>query len=279
MSGAGTSLLHPEARAIRAPCDTGGPMSRTITAFTCSACGFESPRWLGRCTACGEWNTLIEEVRERAPKGGARPSRPRAVPQPLADVKPDGARRISTGSDEFDRVLGGGLVSGSLVLVGGEPGVGKSSLLLQALAAMGAAGRSTLLVSGEESPAQVRMRAERIGGVDHISILAETELETVCEAIVELRPEICVIDSVQTLASADLASSPGSVAQVREAADRLLRIAKGHGITIVLVGHVTKEGTVAGPRCRWRATATGSYGCCGRSRTASARPTRSASSR
>jgi DNA repair protein RadA/Sms len=119
---------------------------------------------------------------------------------------------------------------------------------LQALAAMGAAGRSTLLVSGEESPAQVRMRAERIGGVDHISILAETELETVCEAIVELRPESCVIDSVQTLASADLASSPGSVAQVREAADRLLRIAKGHGVTIVLVGHVTKEGTVAGPR-------------------------------
>jgi DNA repair protein RadA/Sms len=113
---------------------------------------------------------------------------------------------------------------------------------------MGSAGRSTLLVSGEESPAQVRMRAERIGGVDHISILAETELETVCEAIVELRPEICVIDSVQTLASADLASSPGSVAQVREAADRLLRIAKGHGVTIVLVGHVTKEGTVAGPR-------------------------------
>jgi len=223
-------------------------MSRTLTAFTCSACGFESPRWLGRCTACGEWNTLVEEVRERAPKGGVRPSRPRAVPQALADVEPDAARRISTGSDEFDRVLGGGLVSGSLVLVGGEPGVGKSSLLLQALAAMGAAGRSTLLVSGEESPAQVRMRAERIGGVDHISILAETELETVCEAIVELRPEICVIDSVQTLASADLASSPGSVAQVREAADRLLRIAKGHGVTIVLVGHVTKEGTVAGPR-------------------------------
>src|SRR6478735_7397450 len=225
--------IHGVTSAIRTRCHDDGPMSRTLTAFTCSACGFESPRWLGRCTACGEWNTLIEEVRERAPKGG---------------VEPDAARRISTGSDEFDRVLGGGLVSGSLVLVGGEPGVGKSSLLLQALGAIGAAGRSTLLVSGEESPAQVRMRAERIGAVDHISILAETELETVCEAIVELRPEICVIDSVQTLASADLASSPGSVAQVREAADRLLRIAKGHGVTIVLVGHVTKEGTVAGPR-------------------------------
>jgi DNA repair protein RadA/Sms len=225
-----------------------GPMSRTVTAFTCSACGFESPRWLGRCTACGEWNTLVEEVRERAAKGPARASRPAARARPLAEIDGTASTRIPTGSAEFDRVLGGGLVSGSLVLVGGEPGVGKSSLLLQALGAIGAAGRSTLLVSGEESPAQVRMRAERIGAVDHIAILAETELETVCETIVAMRPEVCVIDSVQTLCSADLASAPGSVAQVREAADRLLRIAKGHGITIVLVGHVTKEGAVAGPR-------------------------------
>jgi DNA repair protein RadA/Sms len=222
-------------------------MARTLTAFTCTACGFESPRWLGRCTGCGEWNTLVEEVRERAAANGAkRPAR--REPRPLAEVEPDGARRISTGSAEFDRVLGGGLVSGSLVLVGGEPGVGKSSLLLQALGAIGQAGRSTLLVSGEESPAQVRMRAERIGAVDHIAILAETELETVCETIAAVRPEVCVIDSVQTLCSAELSSAAGSVAQVREAADRLLRVAKGHGVTIVLVGHVTKEGAVAGPR-------------------------------
>jgi DNA repair protein RadA/Sms len=223
-------------------------MSRTLTAYTCTACGFESPRWLGRCTACGEWNSLVEEVRERAARNGVGKAAARPQARPLAEVEPDAARRISTGSAEFDRVLGGGLVSGSLVLVGGEPGVGKSSLLLQSLGAIGASGRSTLLVSGEESPAQVRMRAERIGAVDHISILAETELETVCEAIVALHPDVCVIDSVQTLCSSDLSSSPGSVAQVREAADRLLRIAKGHGVTIVLVGHVTKEGTVAGPR-------------------------------
>jgi DNA repair protein RadA/Sms len=241
----GTSARAPGA--IRARCHTSGPVSRTLTAFTCTSCGFESPRWLGRCTACGEWNSLVEEVRER-PKNGARPTRAKAQPRALSEVEPDGARRLSTGCPEFDRVLGGGLVSGSLVLVGGEPGVGKSSLLLQALGAIGAAGRSTLLVSGEESPAQVRLRAERIGAVDHISILAETDLDTVCEAIAELRPEVCVVDSVQTLASSDLSSSPGSVAQVREAADRLLRIAKSHGVTIVLVGHVTKEGTVAGPR-------------------------------
>jgi len=166
-------------------------MARTLTAFTCTACGFESPRWLGRCTGCGEWNTLVEEVRERAAANGAkRPAR--REPRPLAEVEPDGARRISTGSAEFDRVLGGGLVSGSLVLVGGEPGVGKSSLLLQALGAIGQAGRSTLLVSGEESPAQVRMRAERIGAVDHIAILAETELETVCETI--LGPDYQIVE-------------------------------------------------------------------------------------
>jgi len=186
-------------------------------------------------------------VRDRPAANGAK-RRALHQPRPLAEVEADGARRISTGSPEFDRVLGGGLVSGSLVLVGGEPGVGKSSLLLQALGAIGAAGRSTLLVSGEESPAQVRMRAERIGAVDHIAILAETELEAVCETIAAVRPEVCVIDSVQTLCSSELSSSAGSVAQVREAADRLLRVAKGHGVTIVLVGHVTKEGAVAGPR-------------------------------
>ena len=220
-------------------------MARTMTAFTCSQCGYESPKWLGRCAGCGEWNTLVEEVVQRATR--TRPPAGRRV-RALADVARADSQRISTGLPELDRVLGGGLVPGSLVLVGGEPGVGKSSLLLQALHKIAAAGEPVLLVSGEESPAQVRLRAERLGSVDGISILAETELETVCDAIVEAAPRVCVVDSVQTLHSADLSSAPGSVAQVREAADRLARLAKGHGVTVVLVGHVTKEGSVAGPR-------------------------------
>jgi DNA repair protein RadA/Sms len=219
-------------------------MPKTLTDFACSACGHRSPKWMGRCSACGEWNTMVEEVVERRLPPRARRGRPHA----LADVAASDAIRVSTGLDELDRVLGGGLVPGSLVLVGGEPGVGKSSLLLQALGAIGASGRRTLLISGEESPAQVRLRAERLGVLDRIDILAETELEVVCETITSERPDVCVVDSVQTLFSADLGSAPGSVAQVREAADRLLRVAKGEGTTIILVGHVTKEGAVAGPR-------------------------------
>jgi DNA repair protein RadA/Sms len=222
-----------------------GPMPRAATIYTCTSCGYESPKWLGRCAGCDEWNTLVEEVVERTPR--RRPPVGREA-RPLADVALADAGRIGTGLGELDRVLGGGLVPGSLVLIGGEPGVGKSSLLLQALHLIGAAGRSTLLVSGEESPAQVRLRAERLGAVGGISILAETDLDVVCETIVATAPAVCVIDSVQTLHSPDLSSGPGSVAQVREAADRLARVAKGHGITIVLVGHVTKDGAVAGPR-------------------------------
>ena len=220
-------------------------MPRAATIYTCTSCGYESPKWLGRCAGCDEWNTLVEEVVERTAR--RRPPVGREA-RPLADVALADAGRIGTGLAELDRVLGGGLVPGSLVLIGGEPGVGKSSLLLQALHLIGAAGRSTLLVSGEESPAQVRLRAERLGAVGGISILAETDLDVVCETIVATAPDVCVIDSVQTLHSPDLSSGPGSVAQVREAADRLARVAKGHGITIVLVGHVTKDGAVAGPR-------------------------------
>ncbi|HEX5260576.1 MAG TPA: DNA repair protein RadA [Gaiellales bacterium] len=220
-------------------------MPRAATIYTCTSCGYESPKWLGRCAGCDEWNTLVEEVVERTPR--RRPPVGREA-RPLADVALADAGRIGTGLGELDRVLGGGLVPGSLVLIGGEPGVGKSSLLLQSLHLIGAAGRSTLLVSGEESPAQVRLRAERLGAVGGISILAETDLDVVCEAIVASAPDVCVIDSVQTLHLPDLSSAPGSVAQVREAADRLARVAKGHGITIVLVGHVTKDGAVAGPR-------------------------------
>ena len=165
----------------------------------------------------------------------------------LSEVAADETDRIATGVAELDRVLGGGLVPGSLVLLGGEPGVGKSSLTAAMLACVGRA-RRALLVTGEESPAQVRLRAERLGAMDGVLVLAETELEAVCATIEHEAPEVCVIDSVQTLWSADIGSAPGSVAQVREAASRLMRLAKDRGITIVLVGHVTKEGTVAGPR-------------------------------
>src|SRR5439155_16048590 len=173
-----------------------------------------------------------------------------APPKPLlrlVDVEAEEAERIATGVPELDRVLGGGLVPASLVLVGGEPGVGKSTLLLTALRAMSST-RRTLLITGEESVAQVKLRAERLGGAANVEILAETELEVVCETLETERPEVCVIDSVQTLYSAELGSAPGSVAQVREAAARLLRVAKGAGLATMLVGHVTKDGAVAGPR-------------------------------
>ncbi|MGH3139590.1 MAG: DNA repair protein RadA, partial [Gaiellales bacterium] len=220
-------------------------MTRTLVAYICTACGHTAPKWLGRCPGCGEWNTLEEEAARPKARNGR--SRPAAVAR-LADVDTAEGRRMATGIDELDRVLGGGLVPGSLVLIGGEPGVGKSSLLLQALASCSARGLSTLLVSGEESPAQVRMRAERIAAAERVGILAETDLEVVVETIAAELPDVCVIDSVQTLHAADVGSGAGSVAQVREAADRLLRLAKSRGVAIVLVGHVTKDGTVAGPR-------------------------------
>ena len=220
-------------------------MTRTLVAYVCTACGHTAPKWLGRCPGCGEWNTLEEEAARPKARNGR--SRPAAVAR-LADVDTAEGRRMATGIDELDRVLGGGLVPGSLVLIGGEPGVGKSSLLLQALASCSARGLSTLLVSGEESPAQVRMRAERIAAAEGVGILAETDLEVVVETIAAELPDVCVIDSVQTLHAADVGSGAGSVAQVREAADRLLRLAKSRGVAIVLVGHVTKDGTVAGPR-------------------------------
>jgi DNA repair protein RadA/Sms len=218
---------------------------RTLVAYACTACGHRTPKWLGRCPGCGEWNTLAEEAAPRTARNGRTP--PAAVAR-LADVETAEGARMATGIAELDRVLGGGIVPGSLVLIGGEPGVGKSSLLLQALAAAAGRGLRTLLVTGEESPAQVRMRAERLAASGGIGILAETELEVVLETIAAERPDVCVIDSVQTLHAADVASAAGSVAQVREAADRLLRLAKSRNVAIVLVGHVTKDGAVAGPR-------------------------------
>jgi DNA repair protein RadA/Sms len=214
----------------------------------CTECGTTSGRPLGRCPGCGEFGTLVAEPVDNAglPGRGFSPARGRP-PLRLVDVQAEEAERVSTGVPELDRVLGGGLVPASLVLVGGEPGVGKSTLLLSALGAISRE-RRALLVTGEESVAQVKLRAARLGGCDDVEILAETELEAVCATLEAERPAVCVIDSVQTLWSAEVGSAPGSVSQVREAASRLLRVAKEAGVATFLVGHVTKDGSVAGPR-------------------------------
>jgi DNA repair protein RadA/Sms len=212
--------------------------------FSCTECGYSAGRWFGKCPGCSAFGTLVEETVAATVGGAAAAAR---TPLRLLEVEVEEAARMSTGVAELDRVLGGGLVPASLVLLGGEPGVGKSTLLLMALRAIGER-RSALLVTGEESVAQVKLRAERLGGAGNVQILAETELETVCETLRVERPAVCVVDSVQTLHAAELASAPGSVGQVREAAARLLRVSKEFGVATILVGHVTKDGSVAGPR-------------------------------
>ncbi|WP_320673159.1 DNA repair protein RadA [Patulibacter defluvii] len=264
-------------------------MARVVTAHVCSACGHESPRWLGQCPGCGEWGTLTEERvdkpapagRNGAPRGNGRASRangaPPGRPVRLGEVTAPRVPRLRTGLGEVDRVLGGGLVPGSLVLLGGSPGIGKSTLLNMVLGRLAGDGRSTLYVSGEESAAQVRLRAERLAGVAtssggagsasggsagggsgsaghgvaaalDVPILAETDLDTVVATLEAERPDVCVIDSVQTLHDSALSGAPGSVGQVREVAARLMDVAKRLDIATVLVGHVTKEGALAGPR-------------------------------
>src|SRR5438067_11469816 len=217
-------------------------MAKPAVTYACTDCGYSAGRWFGKCPGCNAFGTLIEDV-VGAPSA-------KAPPQPLlrlVDVEASEAQRIHTGVAELDRVLGGGLVPASLVLVGGEPGVGKSTLLLTALAAMSRE-RRALIVTGEESVAQVKLRAERLGGAERVEVLAETELDTVCATLEAERPDVCVIDSVRTLSAGEVGSAPGSVAQVREAAARLMRAAKELGVATILVGHVTKDGSVAGPR-------------------------------
>ncbi|HEV8602057.1 MAG TPA: DNA repair protein RadA [Gaiellaceae bacterium] len=210
--------------------------------YSCAECGYSTGRWLGRCPGCGSFGTLTEQTPSAA--NGQAEAKPLLR---LAEVEVEDAARISTGVPELDRVLGGGLVPASLVLVGGEPGVGKSTLLLMALAAISRE-RRALLVTGEESTAQVKLRAARLGGAENVEILAETDLQAICATLERERPAVCVIDSVQTLYSGEIGSAPGSVAQVREAAARLLRVGKEAGVALFLVGHVTKDGSVAGPR-------------------------------
>ncbi|MDX6725529.1 MAG: hypothetical protein QOK49_334, partial [Baekduia sp.] len=231
-------------------------MARPSTIHVCTACGHTEARWHGQCPGCNEWNTLVEERAPAArPGGGGGAGRRGAaaqVPVALRDVRAEAIARLSTGIGELDRVRGGGLVPGSLGLLGGSPGIGKSTLTGMAMGNLAGAGRQTLYVSGEESAAQIRLRAERL---EHaacraldVPVLAETDLDAVLATVEAHRPDVCVIDSVQTLHAPDLTGAPGSVGQVREVASRLMRVAKSAGTTVILVGHVTKEGSIAGPR-------------------------------
>ncbi|MET1000227.1 MAG: DNA repair protein RadA [Acidimicrobiia bacterium] len=219
-------------------------MTRTHVRFGCEACGFESPKWLGRCPDCGEWGSFGQQTTVGGVSVGAI-----SPPVPLADVDISGVPRLATTVTEVDRVLDGGLVAGSVTLIGGEPGMGKSTLVLQALGAIAATGRRCLLVSAEESLAQVRMRADRLGTLaPDLLIVNETSLPAVCAHVDELRPAVVAIDSIQTVHDPDAPGAPGSVAQVRDAAHRLVRLAKETGTATLLVGHVTKDGALAGPR-------------------------------
>ncbi|MEY4592095.1 MAG: hypothetical protein RIR18_990 [Pseudomonadota bacterium] len=216
--------------------------------YSCTECGATSPKWQGQCPGCGVWNTLVESIAEKS--GGSRfdSLAPVAILQNLSEIEARETERIATGIGEFDRALGGGLVAGGVVLIGGDPGIGKSTLLLQALSSL-AANHSVLYVSGEESGEQVAMRARRLGlETRDLKLLAEINLEKILSTLQKVKPQVAVIDSIQTLWSDALSSAPGSVAQVRECAAQLTRLAKQAGITVILVGHVTKEGALAGPR-------------------------------
>ena len=220
------------------------------TAFFCQNCGYESAKWQGQCPACHEWNTFTEEpVVKVAGSAAVKKAAAEIKPVRLSEVHTDEKQRISSGIEELNRVLGGGIVAGSLMLVGGDPGIGKSTLLLQVCHNLTRDGHKVLYVSGEESAQQIKLRAQRIGDFkDDLMLLCETNLELVRSVIEKTKPEIVVIDSIQTMYHETVAAAPGSVSQVREATNVLMQIAKGMGISIFLVGHVTKEGVVAGPR-------------------------------
>ena len=222
--------------------------------FVCQDCGYETAKWMGKCPGCGAWNTMVEEVVapeiSAAGTGGLRLGLSDSQkPQPIAEVALEDLPRFGTGSEELDRVLGGGVIPGSLVLIVGDPGVGKSSLTLRVCADVARAGRKVLYVTGEESTRQVRMRGDRLGALaDTLYVVSETNMETIEAHIENLQPELLVIDSIQTVFKPEVQSAPGSVSQVRECAVDILRIAKGKGIAAFVIGHVTKDGNLAGPR-------------------------------
>ena len=227
-------------------------MAKEKSIYSCTECGGTSPKWLGKCPGCGAWNTLVESVEESAPKNRYQSNvRGLIASQPvttLSEIEATDFDRQPTGIDELDRVLGGGIVTGGVILIGGDPGIGKSTLLLQALDSL-SKNMKTLYVTGEESGAQVAMRSRRLGlAGSQVRVLTEIQLEKISATIDHEQPAVCVIDSIQTVYSEQLSSAPGSVAQVRECAAQLTRLAKSTGVTIILVGHVTKDGALAGPR-------------------------------
>ena len=228
-------------------------MAKEKTSYCCSACGYETPRWMGKCPGCGAWNTLEEQapkMQQAAPQKAIK-QRPGtgAKAMRLSEIPEESAERVTTGIGEFDRVLGGGVVEGSLMLVGGDPGIGKSTLLLQASEHLSLGGKRVLYISGEESARQIRMRARRLGVTsESLYILSENAMDEAERRWEEIAPDFMVIDSIQTMYRPDMASAPGSVSQVRECASVLMRMAKTTGCAVFLVGHVTKEGAIAGPR-------------------------------
>ncbi len=219
------------------------------TVFFCQNCGHESAKWMGQCPGCRQWNTFVEETIEKTSVRRIQKERAAAGPVCLSSIDTAEEERMSTHMEELNRVLGGGIVPGSLVLVGGDPGIGKSTLLLQVCQKLSGDGRQVLYISGEESLKQIKLRAARIGSFSNgLRLLCETNLELIRETIREQKPEVVIIDSIQTMYHEEISSAPGSVSQVREATSVLMQLAKGLGVTVFIVGHVTKEGTVAGPR-------------------------------
>lgn len=227
-------------------------MAKLKQVYICQECGYESGKWMGKCPSCNEWGSLVEEVVEaKKPSLTAPSSRGAASSAPikLRDVKIENETRTTTGMKELDRVLGGGIVKGSLILVGGDPGIGKSTLLLQICEELGNQNRQVLYISGEESVAQIKMRGERLNvHTENLNLLAETNMSFIEAHIKNTKPDLVILDSIQTVYCDDITSAPGSVSQVREATHKLMNLGKGYGITIMIVGHVTKEGALAGPR-------------------------------
>jgi len=221
------------------------------TVFCCQACGYQTPKWMGKCPDCGEWQSFVEEIKAVKPDQGAMRSLsfPATQPVPIDSVKFEQEDRLLTGISEFDRVLGGGLVSGTLILIGGDPGIGKSTLMLQVLNGLAGARRKVLYVSGEESIRQIRIRSQRLTATgSDLLVVSENDMDSILLMADSVQPDVMVIDSIQTMFSPDLTSAPGSVTQVRESAMRLMLLAKRTGTSIFLVGHVTKDGAIAGPR-------------------------------